>query len=87
MKIGFIGFDLKEGKLKYEDERFKNLVDKFQPRKETPFFVEFIKDEMLNIDAILIKYEKLLDLLIQDIEKIEGRLAKTQDEKAIAIKL
>ncbi|MBI5554460.1 MAG: DUF933 domain-containing protein [Elusimicrobia bacterium] len=81
MKIGFVGFDLKEGKVKYEDERFKNLVEKFQPQKETPFFAEFIKDEMLNIDAILIKHEKLLDLLIQDIEKIESRLAKTQDEK------
>lgn len=85
MKIGFVGFDLKEGKVKYEDERFNSLVEKFQPQKETPFFAEFIKDEMLNVDAILIKYEKLLDLLIQDIEKIEGRLAKTQDEKERAL--
>lgn len=85
MKIGFVGFDFKEGKVKYADERFNSLVEKFQPQKETPFFAEFIKDEMLNVDAILIKYEKLLDLLIQDIEKIEGRLAKTQDEKEKAL--
>jgi ribosome-binding ATPase len=87
VKIGFIGFDLKEGKIKYEDERFKNLVEKFEPQKETPFSVEFVKGEMLDVDAILIKYEKLLDLLIQDIEKIEGRLAKTQDDKEKALLL
>ncbi|MDD5258460.1 MAG: DUF933 domain-containing protein [bacterium] len=87
MKIGFVGFDLKEGKVKYDDVRFNNMVEKFEPQKETPFFAEFVKGEMLNVDAILIKYEKLLDLLIQDIEKIEGRLAKTQDEKEKALLL
>jgi hypothetical protein len=85
VKIGFVGFDLKEGKVKYEDERFNNLVAKFEPQKETPFFAEFVKDEMLNVDAILIKYEKVLDLLIQDIEKLEGRLAKAIDEKEKAL--
>lgn len=81
MKIAFLGFALTEGKVKYQDERFINLVEKFQPQKESPFFAELVKEDFVNADGILISREKLLDLLIQDIEKLENRLQKAQEEK------
>lgn len=81
MKIAFLGFDIAKGKTKYQDQRFIALVAKFQPQKESPFFGELVKEDFVNADAILITKEKLLDLLIQDIDKLENRLQKTQDEK------
>jgi hypothetical protein len=79
MKIGFAGFDLPEGKVKFQDDRFLALEHKFAPHKVTPFYVEFLKDDFLNCQAVYISREHLLDLLILDMEKLETRRDRTDD--------
>ena len=79
MKIGFAGFDLPEGKVKFQDEKVIALENKFAPKKTTPFYAEFIKDDFLNCDAIFISKEHILDLLILDLEKLETRRDRTTD--------
>ncbi len=79
MKIGYAGFEFPEGKLKFIDSRLKKLEEKFDPRKVTPFFAEFIKDEFVKCDCVLIAKDSLLDLLILDIDKCEVRMERTED--------
>ena len=85
MKIGFTGIELPEGKVKYKDSRMDILVEKHQPKKITPFYVEFIKDEFTKSEAIVIPENHALDLLILDIEKCETRLERceTEEEKIL----
>lgn len=79
MKIGFAGFDLPEGKVKFQDQKVEGLEKKFVPQKVSPFYAEFIKDDFLNCDAIFISKENILDLLILDMEKLETRRDRTTD--------
>ncbi len=79
MKIGFTGMDLQEGKVKYIDQNLIALEKKDKPKKLSPFFAEFIKDEFVQVDAIAIPGEKALDILILDMEKLETRLSRTED--------
>ena len=85
MKIGYTGLEIPEGKIKYNDEKLDSLVYKDKPEKITPYFVEFIKDEYVSTEAIVISKYNLLDLLILDIEKIENRLNRVinQNEKKL----
>jgi len=79
MKIGFTGLDIPEGKIKYSDDKLNSLVEKDNPNKVSPFFVEFIKDDYISTEAIIINNDNLIDLLILDIEKIENRLNRVID--------
>ncbi|HAM38038.1 MAG: hypothetical protein A2474_04755 [Elusimicrobia bacterium RIFOXYC2_FULL_34_12] len=79
MKIGFIGIEIPEGKIKYKDEKFVALENKCEPKKITPYFVEFIINEFVQVNAIVISKDKILDLLIPDIEKLEARVQNTND--------
>ncbi len=85
MKIGFTGIDLPEGKIKYRDETLIALAEKDKPKKITPYFAEFIKDEFIQCEAIVIPAGKILDLLILDMEKMETRISRATDnnEKAL----
>jgi ribosome-binding ATPase len=85
LKICFLGFDLPEGKVKYQDERVAALDKKFAPKKVTPFYAEFIKDDNQQCDCFLVARDKVLDLLILDMEKLETRRERTTDdgEKAL----
>jgi len=85
LKIGFTSIPLTEGKVKYKDERMDILVEKHQPKKVSPFYVEFIKDEFIKTEAVVIPQSNILDLLICDIEKCENRLERceTEDEKIL----
>jgi ribosome-binding ATPase len=85
MKICTIGLDLPEGKVKYHDVKFVELVKKFDPHKVTPFYVEFIRDDLVHADAFVVAADKVLDLLILDMEKLEARRDRTEDatEKAL----
>lgn len=78
MKIAYTGLSLPEGKMKYNDEIFVGLAEKFQPKKLSPYYFEFLPDDYEKADVIAIAQEHLLDLLIPDIEKIEGRLSRTE---------
>lgn len=86
MKIGFIGTELEEGKVKFNDKNLNALEKKDKPKKVTPFFAEFIQDksdlheELAQVDAIIIPEDNLLDLLILDIEKVEIRLERAENE-------
>jgi ribosome-binding ATPase YchF (GTP1/OBG family) len=79
MKIGFTGIDLDEGKVKYIDDVLLALADKIDPKKVTPYFVEFLKDEYIQSDVIAIKKDSILDLLILDIEMLENRLTRAEE--------
>ncbi|MCK5194657.1 MAG: hypothetical protein KAQ71_12660, partial [Desulfobulbaceae bacterium] len=81
MKIGCIGMNLPEGKTKYKDQSLIALQEKDKPKKVTPFFVEFIADDFVHSDAIVIPSSQILDLLILDMEKIESRLTRVTDEQ------
>jgi ribosome-binding ATPase len=85
LKICFLGFDLPEGKVKYQDERVIALDKKFEPKKVTPFYAEFIKDDWQQCDCFLVARDRVLDLLILDMEKLETRRERTTDdgEKAL----
>lgn len=74
MKIGFTGIELPEGKIKYRDETLIALEMKDNPKKVSPFYAEFIRDEYVHSDVIVIPRIMILDLLILDMEKIEVRL-------------
>lgn len=79
MKIGFTAMDLLEGKIKYQDSDLMALVEKDKPKKVSPFFAEFLQDEFVQSDAIVLPADKLLDLLILDMEKIEARLMRLEE--------
>lgn len=88
MKIGFTGIELPEGKIKYNDDKLVALEKKDKPKKFSPFFAEFVRDEFIQSEAIVIPRNKILDLLILDMEKIENRLSCRidDDEKALLSK-
>ena len=80
MKIGFTGIDIPEGKSKYNDLILKALAEKDKPKKVSPFFVKFLKDEYVDCDAIVIHKDSLLDILILDMDKIESRINRIADK-------
>ena len=79
MKIGFTGIDLPEGKTKYKDERLEALAAKDNPKKVSPFFAEFVRNEFTQCDAIAVAVGAVLDVLINDIDSLESRLARAAD--------
>lgn len=85
MKIAYTKLDLPQGKIKYHDENFVGLAEKFQPQKVSPYYFEFLPDDYESAEVIAIADEHVLDLLILDMEKIENRLSRTEDpsEKAV----
>lgn len=80
MKIGFAGINLPEGKVKYNDEQLNRLAEKDKPKKISPFFAELVKEVFDACDAIVITRERILDLLILDMEKIETRAQRLEGE-------
>jgi hypothetical protein len=79
MKIAYTRLNLPQGKIKYNDGIFVGLVEKFQPAKVSPYYFEFLLEDYESADVIAIANEYALDLLILDMEKIEGRLSRTED--------
>lgn len=78
MKIGSHACDVPEGKVRYNDPRMKLLVDKCAPKKVSPHYVEFVRDEFSQVEAIVIGRPAILDLLILDIEKVEARMERAE---------
>ena len=85
MKISFTGIELPEGKIKYNDAVLDALAEKDQPKKVSPAFFDFIKEEFSRSFAIVVPERNILDLLILDMEKIETRLIRTADKKEIKL--
>jgi ribosome-binding ATPase YchF (GTP1/OBG family) len=74
MKIGHLQDNFPEGKVKFDDYRLKSLAEKFSAKKVTPFFASFIKDDFAKVDAVVVSQDKILDLFIIDMDKIDLRL-------------
>jgi len=79
LKIGFSGLELPEGKIKYNDKILDALSTKDNPKKVSPFYVDFIPNEFDRCDVIVIAKDTILDLLIHDMEKIETRMTRLAD--------
>jgi len=88
MRIGFTGIDLPEGKSKYNDQNLNALKMKDNPKKVSPYFAKFLRNEFIKSDAIVVPKSKILDILIYDMEKIETRLSRIieDDEKQLMLK-
>jgi ribosome-binding ATPase YchF (GTP1/OBG family) len=80
MKIAYSGVKLPEGKVRFEDPVVHSLAAKFSPEKVTPYYFELIGDDFESADIVVVSRDNILDLLIYDIEKIETRLGRTEDE-------
>ena len=85
MKIGYTGIALSEGKVKYKDTRMNALVEKDNPAKVSPFYVEFVKDEFVQAEVIILPKDSILDLLILDMEKCEKRIERSNDEAEVQL--
>ena len=79
MRIATTGLNLPQGKAKYEDQVILALADQFSPKKVTPYYCEFLLDDYEAADAIAISRDRILDLLIHDIDKLEVRRQRTED--------
>ncbi len=80
MKIFNFGLDIEPGKYKYKSNEFEKLVEKFSPQKVSPYSVEFVDIEAETADAIVFDINKKIDLILIDLEKIEKRLLRSEDE-------
>jgi len=80
MKIFNLGLEIEPGKYKYKLEWVEKLVEKFSPQKISPYLVEFVDSEPESADAIVFDLSKKLDLILIDLEKIEKRLLRVEDE-------
>lgn len=84
MKIFDFDLGLEPGKSKYKDVNFDELVKKFSPQKVTPYIIEFV-DSDDRADAVVFDIDKKLDLVLIDLEKVEKRIERSQDEKEKAL--
>ncbi len=85
MKIAYCGLGLTPGKIKYNDPILNELEKKFKPKKFTPYFFELCENEFEKCEATVIAREKMLDLLVLDLEKLEARLERSEDDKEKAV--
>lgn len=85
MRVALVGDGLPEGKWKYTDGFYLSLVEKFQPVKLSPYYFEFRANDCETAQAIVVAKDRMLDLLIPDMEKIEGRLTRTEDAAEQAV--
>ena len=79
MIIGFTGIDLPQGKIKFHDQKLITLINKDNPKKISPYFFEFVLDDFIQSFAIIVPKDKILDILIYDMEKIENRIQRTSN--------
>ena len=54
MKIAFAGFELPEGKVKYNDAILADLEGKFKPDKVSPYYIELLPDGFEAAEGIAI---------------------------------
>jgi len=80
MKIFNLGLEIEPGKYKYKISYFDKLVEKFSPKNSVAYSVEVLDSEPERADAIVFAESKRLDLILIDLERIEKRLLRSQDE-------
>ena len=52
MKIAYTGFELPEGKVKYNDAILADLEGKFKPDKVSPYYVELLPEGFESAEGI-----------------------------------
>ena len=85
MIIGFTGIELPQGKIKFHDQKLITLVKKDNPKKISPYFFEFVLDDFIRSFAIVVPKNKILDILIYDMEIIENRMQQISDPAEIKL--
>ncbi len=85
MKIFNFGLALEPGKYKYKNQFFDQLVEKFSPKKASPYTVEFMDTDLEKCAAVVFDPAKKIDLILTDLERIEQRLPRCEDEKERAL--
>jgi len=81
MKIFNFGLLIQPGKYKYNDSSFDKLVEKFSPKKVSPYTVEFVDTDLELAEAVVYDFSKKLDFVFIDLEKIEKRVERSEDSK------
>ena len=81
MKIAVFGLDIPPGKYKYQSECFDKLVKKITSQKTSPYGIEFLENEVEKSDAVVFEKTRKVDLALIDLEKIENRLLRAEDEQ------
>ena len=79
MIIGYTGIELPQGKIKFHDQKLIDLINKDNPKKNSPYFFEFVLDEFTQSFAIVVPKDNILDVLIHDMEIIENRKQRLSD--------
>ncbi len=91
MKIGVFGtFDITLGKHNVKDSRLDQVDKLVKAKKKTYVQLEFVgEDGCLEADAILALRDNRTDLILKDLEFIETRLSRSENEpeKAVLNKL
>lgn len=91
MKICVIGVaGIPEGKHNIKDPRMDKTHELVEAKKKVYAQVDVVgEEESLDADAILVSRERLIDLLIKDLEFIETRLSRdpSAEERAVLVKL
>ncbi|NLB35258.1 MAG: DUF933 domain-containing protein [Elusimicrobia bacterium] len=80
MLISINDLDYEEGKVKYEDVKLEQLLERTPSKKIVPFYFEIIRGSLIDADILASSKENILDLLIPDIEKAETRIKNTEEE-------
>jgi len=82
VKIFNLGLrDIQPGKQAYKPDCFEKLVEKFSPAKATAYSVEFIDQDIEKAEAVVFDNNKRLDLIVADLEKIETRLSRCENDQ------
>ena len=71
--------------MRYQDPILAELEQKFAPKKVSPYFFEFIRDNFASGEVIAIDSSKILDLLVLDMEKIERRIERLGESDIAAV--
>lgn len=77
MKIFVLNNELL-GKKVYKDKHVLSLIDRFKPVKETFYSVEFVDRKRDACEVIAVEKDKLLDFVIEDIERLEALSGKIE---------
>jgi len=83
MKIGIFSIpDITLGKHNVKDSRLDEVDKITKAKKKTYIQVELVgEDAVLEADAVLVLGDARTDLILKDLEFVETRLSRTEDEK------
>ena len=91
MKICVVGIPgIPEGKHNIKDPRMDKTHEMVEAKKKTYAQVDVVGEaESLDADAILVSRERVIDLVLKDLEFIETRLSRdpSEAERAVLVKL